>query len=124
MTVSADGEIGSEMVTVSGTAATLEAPVRVRVLGPDGEVVVVAELEPLRDGTFSAILEVGGALWEKDGFYTVEARQDGSPAYRDAAEIEIRGGVVVPEFGAAAALAAAGLAGAVAAGRKIGHRII
>lgn len=124
LTVIADGEVGSEAVTVSGAAATLEAPVRVRVLGPDGEVVVVAEIEPLRDGTFSAILEVGGALWEKDGFYTVEARQDGSPAYQDSAEIEIRGGVVVPEFGAAVALAAAGLAGAVAAGKRIGHRII
>lgn len=122
--VSADGEIGSEMVTVSGMAATLEAPVRVQVRGPDGEIVVVAEIEPLRDGAFSALLEIGGSLWEKDGFYTVEARQDGDPAYQDSAEIEIRGGVVVPEFGAAVALAAAGLAGAVAVGRRIGHRII
>lgn len=122
--VNADGEVGSETVTVSGMAATLEALVHVQVLGPDGEIIVVAELEPLRDGTFSAILEVGGSLWEKDGFYTIEAHQDGDPSYQDSAQIEIRGGVVVPEFGAAAALAAAGLAGAVAIGRRIRHRII
>ena len=118
--VRADGEPGSSLVTVSGTAATLGEPVRVEVSGPDGAVVAAAALEPLRDGTFSAPLQVGGPLWE-DGTYTVRARQAGDPAYEDSALIEVAGGVVVPEFGAAAALAAAALAGAVAAGRLGGR---
>ena len=121
--VLAQGEIGSDLVTVSGTAATIGSPVRIEVTGPGGVVVAAAALEPLRDGTFSAPLRTGGPLWE-DGTYTVTARQAGDPAHEDSAEIEVAGGVVVPEFGAAAAIAAAALAGAVGAGRLGGHRII
>ena len=114
----ADGEPGSDLVEVSGTAATLDLPVRVEVRGPDGRVVAAASLEPLADGSFSAPLQTGGRLWEKDGLYTVSASQGPREA---SARIEISGGLVVPEFGSAAALAAAGFAAAVAAGRRLGR---
>lgn len=122
--VRAVGEFESDMVTVSGTAATLDSPVHVEISEPGGKIILIAQLEPLRDGTFSAPLQTGGPLWETDGTYTVTARQGGGRPQSDSAEIEIAGGVVVPEFGAAAALAAAGFAGAVAAGKRAGYRII
>ena len=117
--VSAGGEPGSDLVTVSGAAATLDLPVLVRVFAPDGGVVAEAVLEPRGDGTFSAPLQTGGRLWEQDGVYAVSASQGSAEAR---AEIEISGGVVVPEFGSAAAVAAAGLAAAAAAGRRLARR--
>lgn len=112
----ADGELGSDLVVVSGVAATLDLPVRVQVRGPDGGLVAAASLEPLADGSFSAPLQTGGRLWEQDGFYEVSASQGPEEA---SALIEISGGVVVPEFGSAAAIAAAGAAAAAAAGRRL-----
>ncbi len=43
-------------------------------------------------------------MWKQDGFYTITAQQGESSLYTDSADVEIVDGVIIPEFGAIAAL--------------------
>jgi predicted secreted protein with PEFG-CTERM motif len=47
---------------------------------------------------------VGGPLWKQDGFYTVTVQQFEDPKYTASTQVDIKDGVVVPEFGAIAAM--------------------
>ena len=97
-------EPGSTTFTVTGTTDKMSQDVTLAVNAPNGNVVTVSQVPPASDGTFSADIIVGGSLWKQDGLYTVTATQSDDPDYSDVVQIDIKEGVVVPEFGTIAAM--------------------
>ena len=75
-----------------------------KVIAPNGNVVSVEQITPNLDGKFSKNITTGGPLWTQDGIYRVTAQQGDSSDRTTSIEVEIVDGVVVPEFGAIAAL--------------------
>ncbi|RNJ75797.1 MAG: PEFG-CTERM sorting domain-containing protein [Nitrosopumilus sp. H13] len=104
MTMNADAVIGSTTIMITGTTDRLREDITMSVTNPNGNVVSARQISPDADGTFSAIITTGGPLWSKDGFYTVTGQQNDSPLYRASAEVDIKDGIIVPEFGAIAAM--------------------
>jgi predicted secreted protein with PEFG-CTERM motif len=78
--------------------------ITLKVTAPNGNVVKVAQISPMLDGEFTATITVGGSLWKQDGSYTVSVQQFDDPKYTASTEVEIKDGVVVPEFGTIAAM--------------------
>ena len=97
-------EPGSTTFTVTGVTDKMSQDVTLTVNAPNGNVVTVSQVPPISDGMFSADIIVGGSLWKQDGLYTVTATQSDDPIYSDVVQIDIKEGVVVPEFGTIAAM--------------------
>ncbi len=97
-------EAGSTMFEVTGKTDRVSQDITLKVIAPNGNVVKVAQISPMLDGEFAANITVGGSLWKQDGVYTVTVQQFDDPKYIASTEIGIEGGVVVPEFGAIAAM--------------------
>jgi predicted secreted protein with PEFG-CTERM motif len=97
-------EAGSTMFEVTGKTDRVSQDITLKVIAPNGNVVKVAQISPMLDGEFAASITVGGSLWKQDGLYTVTVRQFDDPKYTDSTEIDIKDGLVVPEFGAIAAM--------------------
>ena len=97
-------EPGSTTFTVTGVTDKMSQDVTLTVNAPNGNVVTVNQVPPISDGMFSADIIVGGSLWKQDGLYTVTATQSDDPIYSDVVQIDIKEGVVVPEFGTIAAM--------------------
>jgi predicted secreted protein with PEFG-CTERM motif len=55
-------------------------------------------------GNFETEIKVGGSMWKEDGMYTITANQGVSSEHKESIKVEIKDGVVVPEFGAIASL--------------------
>lgn len=88
-------------------------PVRVSVIPPGGP---ERSLESLPGGPFELDLPVAGEAWSRDGVYAVSFERGEE---RDLLYLDVRGGSVVPEFGAALwVMAAAGSALAAARLRR------
>ncbi|RNJ74786.1 MAG: PEFG-CTERM sorting domain-containing protein [Nitrosopumilus sp. B06] len=104
LTMQADGVVGSTIVMVTGTTDRLREDITITVTTPNGNLVSARQISPDLDGTFSDVITTGGPLWSQDGFYKVTAQQNDNPLYNVEGEIDIRDGVVVPEFGAIAAM--------------------
>ncbi|MEX0862143.1 PEFG-CTERM sorting domain-containing protein [Nitrosopumilus sp.] len=97
-------EAGSTMFEVTGKTDRVSQDITLKVIAPNGNVVKVAQISPMLDGEFAANIIVGGSLWKQDGLYTVTAQQFDDPKYTASTGIDIKDGVVVPEFGAIAAM--------------------
>lgn len=97
-------EQGSTIFMVTGTTDKLSQDITVSVNAPNGNVVTVNQVSPTIDGDFAAEITVGGSLWKQDGIYTVTATQSEDPDYSVSTEIDIKDGVVVPEFGTIAVM--------------------
>jgi predicted secreted protein with PEFG-CTERM motif len=97
-------ENGSTMFEVTGLTDRVSQDITVRVIAPNGNVVKIDQISPMLSGEFAAEITVGGPLWKQDGFYTVMVQQFDDPKYIASAEVDIRDGVVVPEFGTIAAM--------------------
>ncbi|PJC50145.1 MAG: PEFG-CTERM domain-containing protein, partial [Nitrosopumilales archaeon CG_4_9_14_0_2_um_filter_34_16] len=97
-------ENGSTMFEVTGKTDRVSQDITLKVTAPNGNVVKVAQISPMLDGEFTATITVGGSLWKQDGSYTVSVRQFDDPKYTASTEVEIKDGVVVPEFGTIAAM--------------------
>lgn len=104
ITLDAVGDIGSDTIVVHGVTDNMSHDVTLTVTAPNGNVVTVAQPSPNLDGYYEAIITVGGPLWNEDGMYTVTAKQSGDPNYTITADVEIKDGLVVPEFGVVAAM--------------------
>ena len=100
--LSADGVEGSTTIDVSGTTDRT-GDITLKVIAPNGNVVSVSQISP-SGGSFMTTIEVGGALWNQDGMYTISAHQGAASNYQTSAEIEIIDGHVIPEFGVIAAM--------------------
>jgi predicted secreted protein with PEFG-CTERM motif len=55
-------------------------------------------------GDFETEIKTGGPMWKEDGMYTITANQGASSEHKESIQVEIKDGVVVPEFGVVASL--------------------
>jgi predicted secreted protein with PEFG-CTERM motif len=55
-------------------------------------------------GDFQAEIKIGGPMWKEDGIYTITANHGSSSEYKESIKVEIKDGVVIPEFGVVASL--------------------
>ena len=97
-------ENGSTMFEVTGMTDRVSQDITLKVIAPNGNVVKVAQVSPMLNGEFATEITVGGSLWKQDGFYTVTVQQFDDPKYTASTQVDIKDGVVVPEFGAIAAM--------------------
>jgi predicted secreted protein with PEFG-CTERM motif len=97
-------EWGSTMFEVSGITDRVSEAITLTITAPNGNVVSIDQIVATLDGEFMAEINVGGSIWKQDGFYTVTAYQNENSKYIDSKEVDIKAGVVVPEFGTIAAM--------------------
>ena len=102
--LSADAVNGSDEITVVGNARLGGTDVTLIVSSPSGNLVSIAQITPGIYGDFEAEIKTGGPLWKEDGMYTITANQGVSSEYKETIQVEIKDGVVVPEFGVIASL--------------------
>ncbi|MFB5607007.1 MAG: PEFG-CTERM sorting domain-containing protein [Candidatus Nitrosomaritimum yanchengensis] len=95
---------GSTTIQITGQTDRTNIDITLKVIAPNGNVVSVEQITPNLDGKFSKNITTGGPLWTQDGIYRVTAQQGDSSDRTTSIEVEIADGVVVPEFGAIAAL--------------------
>ena len=102
--INAEAEMGSDMIEITGTTDRLSTDITLTVVAPNGNIVSIDQVSPGLNGEFTSVLTTGGPLWTQDGIYTVTAKQIDSSAYTDSTEVDIKDGLVVPEFGTIAAM--------------------
>jgi len=95
---------GSTMFEVTGTTDRVNQDITVTITAPNGNVVTIDQISPMLNGEFAAGITVGGPLWKQDGLYTATVKQFDDPKYIASTEVDIKEGVVVPEFGTIAAM--------------------
>lgn len=100
----ADAVLGSTTIEISGTTDRVSQDITLTVTAPNGNKVSVGQVSPMLNGEFTTTITTGGPLWKQDGFYTVTGKQFDDPKYTASAQVDIREGVVVPEFGTIAAM--------------------
>jgi len=100
----AEAEMGSDTIVITGTTDRISTDVALTIIAPNGNVVSVDQVSPALNGEFTSVITTGGPLWTQDGIYTVTAQQFDSSAYKASTEVDIKDGVVVPEFGTIAAM--------------------
>ncbi len=100
----AEAEIGSTTISIIGTTDRVSEAITLTVISPNGNIVSIDQVTAMLNGEFTSVIATGGPLWKQDGFYTVTAYQNDNPKYSDSTEVDIKDGVVVPEFGTIAAM--------------------
>ncbi len=100
----AEAEIGSTTINIIGTTDRVSEAITLTVISPNGNVVSIDQVAAMLNGEFTSVITTGGPLWKQDGFYTVTAYQNDNPRYSASTEVDIKDGVVVPEFGTIAAM--------------------
>ena len=103
LSIEAEAIVGSTIIGITGMTDKM-MDVTLVVSAPNGNVVDAGQVQPNLDGTFAMDINVGGPLWNQDGDYVVTAQQGTNPAYKDSVIVEIKDGVIVPEFGTIAAM--------------------
>ena len=102
--INAEAEMGSTTIVITGTTDRISTDVALTIIAPNGNVVSIDQVSPSLNGEFTSVITTGGPLWTQDGIYTVTAQQFDSSAYKASTEVDIKDGVVVPEFGTIAAM--------------------
>ena len=100
----AEAEIGSTTINIIGTTDRVSEAITLTVISPNGNIVSIDQVTAMLNGEFTSVIATGGPLWKQDGFYTVTAYQNDNPRYSASTEVDIKDGVVVPEFGTIAAM--------------------
>lgn len=104
ISMSADAVNGSDVITIAGNTSIRSTDITLIVSSPTGNLVTIAQVTPGTFGDFEKDIKTGGPLWKEDGTYTITANQGAASEYKKSINVEIKDGVVVPEFGAIAAL--------------------
>jgi predicted secreted protein with PEFG-CTERM motif len=102
----ANSMAGSDIIKIAGTTDS-DGTITFKVISPNANVVVVDQFYPDPNdpsGHFVKEIKTGGPLWKQDGNYTIVAQQGDDPRYKHSIEVGIKDGVVIPEFGAIAAM--------------------
>jgi len=102
--INAEAEMGSDMIEITGMTDRVSTDITLTVVAPNGNIVSIDQVSPALNGEFTSVIKTGGPLWTQDGDYTVTAKQFNDFAYTDSAIVEIKDGMVVPEFGTIAAM--------------------
>ncbi len=100
----AEAEMGSDMIKIIGWTDKMNQDITLTVIAPNENIVSVDQVSPMLDGEFTSVIVIGGSLWKQDGFYTVTAQQSNIAKYIASVKVDIKDGVVVPEFGTIAAM--------------------
>ena len=102
--INAEAEMGSDIIEITGMTDRVSTDVTLTVVAPNGNVVTIDQVSPADNGEFTSVITTGGPLWTQDGIYTVTAKQFDDFAYTASTEVDIKDGLVVPEFGTIAAM--------------------
>jgi len=100
----AEAEIGSTTINIIGETDRVSEAITITVISPNGNIVSIDQVVAMLNGEFTSVITTGGPLWKQDGFYTVTAYQNDNPKYSASTEVDIKDGVVIPEFGTIAAM--------------------
>lgn len=104
ITMSADAVDGSDTIKISGNTNFRGTDITMIVSSPTGNIITIAQVTPGPFGNFEMEIKTGGSLWKEDGKYTITANQGTSSEYKESVKVEIKDGVVIPEFGVIATL--------------------
>ncbi len=104
LSMSANAVEGSDTIGITGNTSRVLEDVTLIVTSPNGNIVRIDQLSPTSNGDFATDITTGGPLWSKDGVYTVTAQQGKDSMYMASAEVVIKEGRVIPEFGTIAAM--------------------
>ena len=102
--ISADAINGSDVITITGNTSFKASDITLIVKSPRGNLVTIAQVSPSIYGDFEVEVKTGGQIWKEDGMYTITANQGTSSEHKESIQVEIKDGVVVPEFGVIASL--------------------
>lgn len=97
--MSADAINGSDTIKIQGKTTILDSDITLLASSPNGNVVTIAQISPDSLGNFEIEIKTGGPMWNQDGVYSITANQGTASEYKQTVNVEIKDGVVVPEFG-------------------------
>jgi len=100
----ADAVNGSDIITITGNTNFRNSDVTLIVSSPNGNLVTIAQVTPGINGDFEIEIKTGSPMWKEDGLYTITANQGVASEHKESIQVEIKDGVVVPEFGVIASL--------------------
>ena len=100
----ADAVNGSDTIKIKGNTSYRGTDITFIVNSPAGNLISIGQTTPGAQGNFEVEIKTGGSLWKEDGVYTITANQGTSSEYKKSIQVEIKDGVVVPEFGVIASL--------------------
>ena len=102
--MSADAINGSDVIAVTGNTNFRNSDITLMVKSPNGNLVSIAQITPGINGDFEIEIKTGGQMWKEDGIYTITANQGIASEHKKSIQVEIKDGLVVPEFGIIASL--------------------
>ena len=100
----AEAENGSDVIKILGNTSFRDTDITLIVNSPIGNLITIDQVTPRIYGDFEIELKVGGPMWKEDGMYTITANQGAVSEHKESIQVEIKDGVVVPEFGVIASL--------------------
>jgi len=104
ITMIADAVNGSDVITLIGNTSLRGSDITLIVNSPMGNLMTIAQVTPGINGDFEVEIKTGGPMWKEDGMYTITANQGPASEIKKSIQVEIKDGVVVPEFGVIASL--------------------
>jgi len=104
ITLIADAINGSDVITITGNTSFRGSDITLIVSSPVGNLITIAQVTPGINGDFEIEIKTGGPMWKEDGLYTITANQGAASEHKESIQVEIKDGVVVPEFGVVASL--------------------
>ncbi len=104
ISMSADAINGSDVITITGNTNVGGTDITLIVRSPVGNLVAIGQVTPSIHGDFEVEMKIGGSMWKEDGIYTITANQGTTSAHKESIQVEIKDGIVVPEFGVIASL--------------------
>ncbi|NND86307.1 MAG: PEFG-CTERM sorting domain-containing protein [Nitrosopumilus sp.] len=104
LTISADAINGSDVIKIKGNTSVRGSDITMIVTSPTGNIITVNQVSPGPQGDFNVDIKTGGPLWKEDGMYTITANQGAVSEYKKSIKVEIKDGLVIPEFGVIASL--------------------
>ncbi len=104
ISMTADAINGSDVITITGNTSFRDSDITLIVKSPTGNLITIAQVTPGIYGDFEIEIKTGGQMWKEDGMYTITANQGVISEHKESIQVEIKDGVVVPEFGVIASL--------------------
>lgn len=104
ISMQAEAENGSDIIKITGNTSYRSTDITLIVKSPQGNLITIDQVTPGIQGDFEVEIRVGGPMWSEDGMYTITANQGVSSEHKESIKVEIKDGVVVPEFGVVASL--------------------
>ena len=104
ITMSADAINGSDIIIIKGNTSIRDSDITFIATSPSGNVVTISQITPDLSGDFEVEVKTGGPMWKQDGVYQITANQGNASEHKQTINVEIKDGLVIPEFGVIAVL--------------------